>query len=145
MVSCWMLFGGGAARGLGLHRRGWGSDAVVRTSVAISRNGGPVVSKRAPLRGFASTPSSRARGEPRNASKRRGAVILARRGPVVAIWIGFPVRASVCRYASSKNNVQNVVITYCDKHADQLVLMCTKLYAIHAWEHIDGASGAPYR
>ena len=45
-------------------------------------------------------------GEPRNASKRRGAVILAHRGPVVAIWIGFPVRASVCRYASSKNNLQ---------------------------------------
>ena len=34
-----------------------------------------------------------------------------------------------------------MVITYCDKHADQFVLMCTKLYAIHAWEHIDGASG----
>jgi hypothetical protein len=36
---------------------------------------------------------------------------------------------------------EDVVITYCDKHADQFVLMCTKLYAIHAWEHIDGASG----
>ena len=36
---------------------------------------------------------------------------------------------------------EDVVITYCDKHADQFVLMCTKLYAIHAWKHIDGASG----
>ena len=36
--------------------------------------------------GFASTHSSRARGEPRNASTRRRAIVLAHRGPVVAIW-----------------------------------------------------------
>ena len=98
----WMLFGG-CARGRrpGLHRRGWGSDAKGAYLSCHLGNAG----RRFPkwrLSGFASTPSSRARGEPRNASKRRRAIVLRRHGPVVAIWPGFVCGASVSTHSISQ-------------------------------------------